>query len=53
MLRSRRVNGSLRLTCASAIASTPNGIIMKKIQRHEVLSTIAPPTNGPSTVAMP
>ncbi len=31
----------------------PNGIIMKKIHRQDVLSTMAPPTNGPSTVAIP
>ncbi len=33
--------------------STSNGTLMAKIQRHEALSTICPPTSGPSTAPMP
>ncbi len=45
-------NGSRRLKLTTVNAMMPIGKLMKKIQRHEVLSTMNPPMRGPTTLAM-
>ena len=51
--RGRPCAGGGTATATSAIVTRTNGTLIAKIQRHETASTSQPPTNGPTTVAMP
>jgi len=44
------VKGNRKALLVMSRATIPIGRLTKKIQRHDVLSTIAPPMSGPSTL---
>ena len=47
----RRTTGRCSTLEVTANASAPTGRLIRKTQRHDMLSTMKPPTSGPSTLA--